>query len=110
MVILLGQFPSYEASQADIGRRVFVSEEVTHTKVLLKNEIFAADDLIRNLSKINNIMFVSPLDSLCNSRGCQISASDKEYIPMGYDSLHMTPLGAKVFFEKTFSRDSFSLD
>ena len=109
-LIIVGQFPIYEASQADIGRRVFVSNEITHTKMLLKNEIFDADDLIRNFSKINNIMFVSPPDSLCNSLGCQISASDKEYIPMGYDSLHMTPSGAKVFLEKTFSQDSFKLN
>jgi peptidoglycan/LPS O-acetylase OafA/YrhL len=108
-IILMGQFPVFEASQTDVGRRVFIRNSVTHTKFLLKQEALAVDELVRNFAMKNNITFISPIDLLCNSLGCQISASDQEYLPMGYDSLHMTPPGAKVFFEKAFSPDSFTV-
>ena len=107
-IIVIGQFPTYEANQADIGRRVFLENEVIHTRWLLKNDIFITDEIIRNFSKENNVMFISPLDLLCNEHGCQISADEQEYIPMGFDSLHMTPRGAQVFLNKAFSKRLFS--
>jgi peptidoglycan/LPS O-acetylase OafA/YrhL len=107
-VIIVGQFPTYDASQADIGRRVFSENEILHTRWLLKEDIFTTDEIIRNFSKNNNVTFISPLDLLCNEQGCQISADELKYIPMGFDSLHMTPRGAQVFLNKAFSRKLFT--
>ena len=107
-VIIVGQFPLFEASQADIGRRVFLPGEAPYTTWLLNEEIFEADETIKKFSQENDVGFLSPLDFLCNDRGCQISASTEKYIPMAYDSLHMTPLGAHVLFRKAFTKDLFS--
>lgn len=106
-VIVIGQFPLFEASQADIGRRVFSRGKAPYTKWLLNEEIFEVDEAIRKFTQENNVEFLSPIDFLCNDRGCQISASTEEYIPMAYDTLHMTPRGAHILFRRAFTKDFF---
>ena len=107
-IIVVGQFPKFEGSQADVGRRVFSQGKPPFTKWLLREEIFSADNTVQDFAEKNNIHFLSPLDFLCNDKGCRISASDETYIPMAYDTLHMTPRGADVLFHTAFTADIFS--
>lgn len=107
-IIIVGQFPLFDASQADIGRRVFVEGEVGYTNWLLNEDIFELDQAIEEFAQENDVEFLSPLDFLCNGRECQISASPNEYIPMAYDTLHMTPRGADVLFRRAQTSGIFS--
>jgi peptidoglycan/LPS O-acetylase OafA/YrhL len=106
-IILIGQFPITEMSQAQWGARRFIPNEINYSSQYIKKWITKADELMRNFSKNHSIEFISPLDYLCNSQGCQLSADSGKYIPMAYDSLHMTFPGAKFFVEKSMSTSTF---
>lgn len=106
-VIIVGQFPLFEATQVDIGRRLFKPGTPPFTTWLLNKNIFAVDEYVRHFTEENNARFLSPLDFLCNGHGCQFSASTDEYIPMAYDTLHMTPNGAGVLFERAITPSLF---
>lgn len=51
------------------------------------------------IAHLSNINFISPIDLLCNTEGCLLSASRNEFIPMAYDKTRFTYAGSDFFME-----------
>jgi len=106
-IILIGQFPIFDSDQIKLGMRQFVPFQKTHSSWQQKTWMREADNLIRDLANRMGISFVSPIDTLCTLDGCLLSADPDEFVPMAYDSLHMTYPGSSAFVNRVFSHKTF---
>lgn len=106
-VILVGNFPDFEVNQGRLGRSIFIPNLVTRTFKRLDFSSIRADKDIKELAEKNDIYFVSPIEVLCNSEGCLISASENEFIPMAYDKTHLTYPGSDYFVRNSLGENFF---
>jgi hypothetical protein len=106
-IIIIGQFPIFDSDQIKLGMRQFVPHERTHSSWQQKVWMRDADNLVEGLAKRLEISFISPIDTLCNSDGCLLSADPDEFVPMAYDGLHMTYPGSSAFVNRVFSYKTF---
>ena len=106
-IILIGQFPIFDSDQIKLGMRQFVPYERTHSSWQQKPWMRDADNLVEDLAKRLEISFMSPIDTLCTVNGCLLSANPDEFVPMAYDSLHMTYPGSSAFVNRVFSNGTF---
>lgn len=106
-IIIVGCFPVFEISQPRLGKRLFVANERDRTFERFDMTLYAIDARVKGAAKMADADFISPLDYMCNSNGCLISASKARYEPVAYDRSHMTYPGSEYFVDKAIHKSTF---
>jgi SGNH domain (fused to AT3 domains) len=60
------------------------------------------------IAKNNNVKFISPLDLLCDEKGCLISTSSQTLIPLAWDYGHLTEAGSEFLIAKAVKKNLIS--
>ena len=109
-IVVVGQMPVYSINQADMLIRRFMWSKVeTVTFQNFLSAAFAADNTVRELASQSGVGFISPLDRLCNSKGCQITVPGSEIIPMSWDVGHLTAAGSEYLVSEFFKHNDIYL-
>jgi len=102
-VIVVGQLPTFTQAQPKIGARNFVPGVTARTFRNFNDSSAVADRRIREMVQGSGAEFVSPIDTLCDSSGCLISASPNELVPLAWDHGHLTTEGSAFFVESALA-------
>lgn len=99
-IVLVGHLPTFKGGKPSIARNFFVAGKNDRTKVGFNDWIVPHDQRMRQLAGRSGIGYFSPLELLCNERGCLISAASDRFLPMAWDSSHLTDHGSRLLIEK----------
>ncbi len=108
-IVLVGQLPTYKIDQPMVGSRVFEADATDRTLLSLNPQAFTINDGMRQFARENGVDFLSPMDALCNSQGCLISASPHELIPTSFDYGHLTGEGSRLLLERALGSGQIAL-
>ncbi|MDE2259031.1 MAG: hypothetical protein KGK17_01725, partial [Betaproteobacteria bacterium] len=75
----------------------------------LNPQAFVINEKMRQFARENAVDFMSPMDALCNERGCLISASPHELIPVSFDYGHLTEAGSNLLIEQALKSHQIAL-
>jgi peptidoglycan/LPS O-acetylase OafA/YrhL len=102
-VVVMGSLPSWRINQPrvtfEIWRRWHVV--VDRSTLYLDPNAFAADRAVQGQVAGSGAVFVSPVDSLCDSHGCLLSADAHVPVPMAWDNDHLSVAGATLLISRT---------
>jgi hypothetical protein len=100
-IVLIGHLPSFTVNQADLLRRnTFFNEISTRTYSKFKPTVKLYDNKIRDVAFLMDIEFISPLDVLCDTNGCLLSATNKNILPLSFDYGHLNSNGSIFLVSK----------
>jgi peptidoglycan/LPS O-acetylase OafA/YrhL len=99
-IYLFGQLPSFKASQESIALRYGDKDDFFRTNQSYSKDLFLINEKIRQIAFKTNINFISPLDLICNPKGCELSILKKEFDPMSYDEAHLTIKGSNKLIQR----------
>ena len=108
-IVLVGHLPTFKAGKPSIARNSFVAGKNDRTKMGFNDWIVPHDQRIRQLAGRSGIGYFSPLELLCNERGCLISAAPDRFLPMAWDSSHLTDHGSRLLIERAVADGALTL-
>lgn len=106
-IILFGNYPDFEVNQARLGLKLFQPQVVDRTYKRFNFSTIKVDRHMAEIAYLSQINFISPINLLCNTEGCLLSASRNEFIPMAYDKTHFTYAGSDFFMENFIDKNFF---
>lgn len=108
-IIVIGQMPTFSQSQTKVGYTSFMPNANNRTYSHYIFESNKSDNRMRKIAGKNNVLFVSPIDTLCNNSGCLISTSLNKFIPLAWDYGHFTTDGSEYFVASALLQGSLKL-
>jgi len=110
-IVVVGQFPEFKGAMRHIRAAIyrtfrwpfFIGQPADPPIDISRDPpgptILKADAKIRLISAETNVVFISPLATFCNERGCLLTLPDSEHHIVAWDGLHLTKAGS-IFFAK----------
>ena len=108
-ITIVGELPIFYNDQPDIGARIFVRDGIDRTFFKFNRDSVAANETIKAFTATNNVSFVSPIDLLCDERGCLLSTSRTTLVPLAWDYGHLTKPGAIYLLDLAVEMKQLSL-
>lgn len=99
-VVLVGHLPTFKGGKPSIARNFFIAGKADRSLVGFNTWIRPHDERIRALAKRSGVGYFSPLELLCNEQGCLISTEPDRFVPLAWDSSHLTADGALLLVRK----------
>lgn len=104
-IIVMGSLPTWKIYQPrasfEIWRRHHELPE--RSSEFLDASPLAADRMVRAAITGTSAVFVSPIEQLCDSRGCLISADPRRPIPMAWDNDHLSVAGSSLLVTRALT-------
>lgn len=107
-IVLVGHLPVFDFARP-VGPATFVAGQVDRNRDHLVPTIRALDDRIGRVARASGVVFLSPLQLLCNERGCLISASPQQLIPLTWDNQHLNAAGSTLLIEAAMQQQMLAL-
>ena len=99
-IVLVGHLPTFKGGKPSIARNFFIAGKADRTLVGFNAWIRSDDERIRELAKRTDVGYFSPLELLCNEQGCLISTLPDRFVPLAWDSSHLTEEGSILLARK----------
>jgi peptidoglycan/LPS O-acetylase OafA/YrhL len=103
-IVVFGNIPVWQLPAPRVGMKLWVERHdlPQRSQEYLDTDSLRADDLVRHvIAKVQGVEFVSPIDALCDSRGCILTTSRTRWIPVTLDTSHLTIDGSKYLLDHT---------
>lgn len=107
-IYILGHLPTFKSNQSSIAANVFVANKIDRTFKRFNFSIIESNKRMELIAKNNNVKFISPLDLLCDGKGCLISTSSQTLIPLAWDYGHLTEAGSEFLIAKAVEKNLIS--
>jgi peptidoglycan/LPS O-acetylase OafA/YrhL len=114
-IVVFGNLPVWQIPAPRVGMKVWLETHALpqRSKEYLNLNSLRADDLVRHvIAEHEGVEFVSPIDALCDARGCLLTTNRSSWVPLTLDSSHLTVDGSKYLLDRTegevFAEDSAS--
>jgi len=108
-IVLVGHLPTFKGGKPSIARNFFIAGKRDRSSVGFNDWIRPHDERIRALAKRTGIGYFSPLDLLCNEQGCLISTLPDRFVPLAWDSSHLTAEGSAFLIRQAVEAGQLSL-
>jgi peptidoglycan/LPS O-acetylase OafA/YrhL len=112
-IVVFGSLPIWQLSAPHVGMKLWLESHSLpqRTNEYLDSDSLRANELVRHvIGEGEGVEFVSPIDTLCDSRGCLLSIDKTSWIPLTLDTSHLTADGSKYLLDHTageiFTEDS----
>ncbi len=107
-VVVVGCLPEWTIAQPKVTVRLWRDSHaaVDRTNKYLDMSTARVDSIIRDTVIGAGAVFVSPMEALCNSRGCRLSTDGNSRWPLAWDNTHLTPPGSEYLIALT-ANDAF---
>jgi len=73
------------------------------TMAYLNRDSMRIDELTRQVAARSGALFVSPIQQLCDRRGCLLSVEPDRAVPVAWDSAHLSETGSKMLIAATLA-------
>jgi hypothetical protein len=102
-VVVVGCLPEWTIAQPRVAVRLWRDShaEPDRTNMYLDLSVARIDSIVRNIVIGAGAVFVSPLEALCDPRGCRLSTDDNSRWPLAWDTTHLTPPGSEYLIGLT---------
>jgi peptidoglycan/LPS O-acetylase OafA/YrhL len=95
-VVVFGDLPVWQIPQPKIGVKLWLD---THSLPERTHAYFNAtsarvDAQVRDAVAQTGAVFVSPIDALCDERGCLLTTDRNRWTPLAWDAAHLTEAGS----------------
>ena len=102
-IVVFGNLPVWQLPAPRVGMKLWLEKR---TLPLRSNEYLSsdsplADHLVRDLAAGLDVQFVSPIDVLCDARGCLLTTNRTTWTPLTLDSSHLTAGGSEYLLGRT---------
>lgn len=108
-IVVAGHLPTFKGGKPSIARNFFVAGKADRTYVGFNKEIVEADQRIAGVARQAGVGYFSPLELLCNDQGCLISTSPDRFVPLAWDSSHLTAAGADYLVRRALDSGALPL-
>jgi hypothetical protein len=107
-VVVVGCLPEWTIAQPSVAVRLWRDSHaaVDRTNNYLDMSSARVDSIIRDKVIDAGAVFVSPIEALCNARGCRLSTAGTSRWPLAWDNTHLTPPGSEYLIALT-ANDAF---
>ena len=101
--MVIGCLPEWTIAQPRVTVRLWRDSHtaVDRTDKYLDSSLARVDAAIRDTAIAAGAVFVSPMEALCNSRGCRLSTDGNSHWPLAWDNTHLTPSGSEYLIALT---------
>ncbi|EMY76190.1 acyltransferase [Leptospira weilii serovar Ranarum str. ICFT] len=107
-LVLIGPLPEWEGGLPNvlIKRIVFDKKSDIPERMIPQKfeKVVELDKEFRKLSKELDIVYISPIDYLCNVEGCITRVGDTTDSLIAFDHGHLTQVGTEFFIRKIFPK------
>jgi hypothetical protein len=102
-IVVVGCLPEWTIAQPKVSVRLWRDTRATsdRTYKYLNTSSARVDSEIRDTIIGSGAVFVSPLDALCNERGCLLSTARNPRSPLAWDTAHLTLPGSEYLIDLT---------
>jgi peptidoglycan/LPS O-acetylase OafA/YrhL len=103
-VVVFGNLPVWQLPTPRVGMKLWLENHdlPQRSREYLDTDSLRADELVRHLvAQDQGVEFVSPIDALCDSRGCILTTNPTRWIPVTLDSSHLTVDGSTYLLDRT---------
>lgn len=104
-IVLLGPLPGYKRDVPKFAGSLFRPGEMTRTRQELEEASFTLEPRLRALAQRNGLVYASPLETLCDAKGCLVTTSPERFAPVQWDAHHLTSAGARLVVEALLAKD-----
>ncbi len=97
-VIVFGDLPVWQIIQPHVSIELWKRSHQLpdRTRMFLEPDIERVDTVVRQSALAAMVDFVSPLDLLCDLRGCLLSTDQRRPTPLAWDDAHLTDAGSRL--------------
>jgi peptidoglycan/LPS O-acetylase OafA/YrhL len=105
-VVVFGSLPVWSTAQprATLKGWLASGQLENRSRYDFNEQSARADTLVRQNIAATGAVFVSPIEVLCNERGCLTSAREDVWSPVSWDEAHLTQDGSELLVNATASR------
>ena len=105
-VVVFGDLPGWTMAQPRVALKIWLKtgQVQTRTRSYLNDLSTRTDLQIGQGIASTGAVFVSPIATLCNERGCLTTARDDVWAPVAWDEAHLTQAGSELLVKDTASR------
>ena len=107
-IVLIGNFPIYYIDQPKIASNFFLPKLSNRSYSRFNYSSINANQRMVKFARAHNLIFISPLDDLCNKNGCLLSVSDSFLSPIGLDESHLTKEGSIYYIKYLSGKNIFN--
>jgi hypothetical protein len=108
-IVVAGHLPTFKGGKPSIARNFFVAGKANRTYVGFNQGIVDTDQRIAGIARQAGVGYFSPLELLCNDQGCLISTSPDSFVPLAWDSSHLTAAGADYLVRRALDSGALPL-
>lgn len=109
-IVLIGNFPVYYIDQPRIASTFFLPDLTNRSYSRFNYASINANQRMGKFAKAHNLIFISPLDDLCDKDGCLLSVSDSFLTPMGLDESHLTKDGSTYYIKYLSDKNKLNIN
>jgi peptidoglycan/LPS O-acetylase OafA/YrhL len=102
-VVVFGNLPVWQFPAPRVGMKLWLEKHVLPQRSIeyLNPDSLLADALVRKVVAGQDVQFVSPIDALCDARGCLLTTNPTSWTPLTLDSSHLTTGGSEYLLGRT---------
>jgi hypothetical protein len=95
-VVVFGNLPIWRMPQPRVSVKLWLDNHTLpeRTDRYLNTASTRADRTVRDAIATTGALFVSPIDVLCDERGCLLTTDRSHWTPLAWDAAHLTEAGS----------------
>jgi hypothetical protein len=96
-IVVFGNLPVWQFPAPRVGMKLWIEKHTLPLRATeyLNRDSLRADELVRKVAAAQDVQFVSPIDVLCDARGCLLTTNLTSWTPLTLDSSHLTTTGSE---------------
>jgi peptidoglycan/LPS O-acetylase OafA/YrhL len=102
-VVVFGDVPVWQIAQPKVSVKLWLQTHALpeRTRAYLNTASLRADAAVRAAIARTGAVFVSPIDELCNERGCLLTTDRDKWTPLAWDAAHLTEAGSVYLIRRS---------
>jgi peptidoglycan/LPS O-acetylase OafA/YrhL len=95
-IVVFGNLPVWRTAQPKVSVRLWLQTHALpeRTRAYFNTGSARADAEVRAAVAGSGAVFVSPIDELCDERGCLLTTDRDKWTPLAWDAAHLTEAGS----------------